>query len=125
MRLLLDTHIFLWAVAGSPRLKPATRRLIESADEVHVSAASLWEVAVKARLGKIQADPDELVAAIGQSGFVELPVRALHAAGVARLAMHHSDPFDRLLVAQAVAEPLRLLTADAVLAQYSDLVVLV
>lgn len=125
MRLLLDTHIFLWAVAGSPLLKPATRRLIESADEVFVSAASLWEIAIKAGLGKIDADPDELVSAIERSGFTELPVRASHAAGVARLAMHHNDPFDRLLVAQAVAEPLRLLTADVALAQYSELVVLV
>lgn len=125
MRLLLDTHIFLWAVAGSPLLKAATRRLIESADEVYVSAASLWEVAIKARLGKIEADPDELVAAIELSGFIELPVRASHAAAVARLAMHHTDPFDRLLVAQAIAEPLKLLTADAVLARYSELVVLV
>lgn len=125
MRLLLNTHIFLWAVAGNPLLKPATRRFIESADEVFVSAASLWEIAIKGRLGKIKADLDELVAAIVRSGFTELPVRALHAAGVTRLAMHRGDPFDRLLVAQAVAEPLTLLTADPVLARYSDLVVLV
>ena len=125
MRLLLDTHIFLWAVAGNPLLKPVARRLIESADEVFVSAASLWEIAIKARLGKIEADVDELAAAIIESGFIELPVRAVHAAGVSRLEMHHNDPFDRLLVAQAVAEPLKLLTADAVLAQYTDLVVLV
>lgn len=125
MRLLLDTHIFLWAVAGSPLLKPAVRRAIASADQVFVSAASIWEIAIKARLGKIEADPDELVAAIETSGFMELPVRAAHAAGVARLALHHSDPFDRLLVAQAIAEPLKLLTADAVLAKYSDIVVLV
>jgi PIN domain nuclease of toxin-antitoxin system len=77
------------------------------------------------RLGKIEADTDELVAAIGQSRFLELPVRAVHAAAAARLPLNHSDPFDRLLVAQAVIEPLRLLTADAVLARYSDLVVLV
>ena len=125
MRFLLDTHIFLWAVAGSPLLKPAVRRAIASADQVFVSAASIWEVAIKARLGKIEADPEELVAAIETSGFMELPVRAAHAAGVARLALHHSDPFDRLLVAQAIAEPLKLLTADAVLAKYSDIVVLV
>ena len=125
MRCLLDTHIFLWAVAGSPLLKPEVRRAIASADQVFVSAASIWEVAIKARLGKIEADPEELVAAIETSGFMELPVRAAHAAGVARLALHHSDPFDRLLVAQAIAEPLKLLTADAVLAKYSDIVVLV
>lgn len=125
MRLLLDTHIFLWAVAGSRLLRPATRRAIESADQVYVSAVSIWEIAIKARLGKIAADPDELAAAIDASGFIELPVSAGHAAGVTRLALHHNDPFDRLLVAQAIAEPLRLLTADAVLAQYSELVELV
>jgi PIN domain nuclease of toxin-antitoxin system len=125
MRLLLDTHVFLWAVAGSSLLKPAARRTIESADQVYVSAASVWEIAIKARLGKIEADPYELADAIEASGFIELPVRAAHAAGAGRLALHHNDPFDRLLVAQALAEPLRLLTADAVLLQYSELVVLV
>lgn len=124
MRLLLDTHIFLWAVAGSPKLKAPARRLIEAAEEVHVSAASIWEVAIKARLGKISADPDELAAAIEPSGFLELPVRASHAAGLGALASHHNDPFDRLLLAQALHEPLRLVTADAVLARYSDLVIL-
>jgi PIN domain nuclease of toxin-antitoxin system len=125
MRLLLDTHIFLWAVAGSPLLKPAARRLLERADEVFVSAASIWEIAIKARLGKIEADPHELAAAIDASGFLELPVTATHAAGVSRLDLHHNDPFDRLLVAQALAEPLRLVTADPVLSRYSDLVLLV
>ena len=124
MRLLLDTHIFLWAVAGSAVLKPATRRLIESASEVYVSAASLWEIAIKTRLGKLDADPHGLVAAIDQSGFIELPVRAAHAALVSELPLHHNDPFDRLLVAQARAEPLKLLTADAALAAYGELVVL-
>lgn len=125
MRLLLDTHIFLWAVAGSRLLKPKARRVIESADAVYVSAASIWEVAIKARLGKIDADLEDLVAAIEASGFLELPIRSSHAAGVARLEMHHSDPFDRLLIAQAVAEPLKLLTADAALVQYSELVELI
>lgn len=125
MRLLLDTHIFLWAVAGSPLLKPAVRTLIEAADEVHVSAASIWEVAIKARLGKIEADPRELVAAIDQSGFRALPVTAVHAAGVAQLELHHNDPFDRLLLAQALAEPLKLVTADEQLVKYSDVVLLV
>jgi PIN domain nuclease of toxin-antitoxin system len=125
MRLLLDRHAFLWAVAGSPLLKSPARRVIEAADQVYVSAASIWEIAIKARLGKIDADPDLLVAAIGDSGFEELPVRAVHAAAGARLAPLHGDPFDRLLVAQAIAEPLKLLTADAMLARYSDLVVLV
>ena len=76
MRLLLDTHIFLWAVAGSPLLKPAARRILESADQVFVSAASIWEVAIKARLGKIDADPPALADAIEASGFRELAVRS-------------------------------------------------
>jgi PIN domain nuclease of toxin-antitoxin system len=125
MRLLLDTHIFLWAVAGSPLLKAATRRLISNADAVYVSAASIWEIAIKARMGKIDVAPAELAAAIDSSGFVELPVSAVHAAGVSQLAPHHNDPFDRLLIAQAQAEPLKLLTADPVLVQYSELVILV
>lgn len=125
MRLLLDTHVFLWAVAGSTKLKPAARSLIQEAEEVNVSAVSIWEVAIKARLGRIKADPGELAVAIGQSGFVELPVRAAHAAAVAGLALHHHDPFDRLLIAQAMVEPLRLLTADAALVPYSHLVTLV
>jgi len=125
MRLLLDTHIFLWAVAGSRLLKPSVRRLIESADEVYVSAASIWEIAIKARLGKIEADPTALAAAIEASGFLELPVSAAHAAGVAQLELHHNDPFDRLLIAQALVEPLKLITVDEVLVKYSDVVMLV
>jgi PIN domain nuclease of toxin-antitoxin system len=124
MRLLLDTHVFLWALAGSPRLKSAARARIEAADEVFVSAASIWEVAIKVRLGKLTADLDALVAAMAESGFSELPVRAVHAARVASLPALHEDPFDRLLVAQALCEPLHLLTADGAVAQYSDLVVL-
>ena len=100
-------------------------RLIEGAEEVYGSAASIWEVAIKAGLGAIEADPQALAAAIGASGFVELPVSAAHAAGVAQLERHHNDPFDRLLVAQALAEPLKLVTADGVLARYSDVVLLV
>ena len=125
MRLLLDTHIFLWAVAGSRLLKAPARRAIQAADEVYVSAASIWEVAIKLRLGKVEADLGELMAAIESSGFIELPVRAVHAAAVAGLAPHHNDPFDRLLVAQAIVEPLRLLTADAALARYGAIVTVV
>jgi PIN domain nuclease of toxin-antitoxin system len=125
MRLLLDTHIFLWAVGGSSSLKPAARRIIEAADQVYVSAASIWEIAIKARLGKIEAIAADLVNAIDTSGFLELPVRATHAAGVADLALHHTDPFDRLLIAQAITEPLKFLTVDPIFAKYSDLVVLV
>ena len=70
-----------------------------------MSAASIWEIGIKARLGKIEADTDGLVAAIGQSGFLELPVRAVHAAAAARLPLHCSGRFDRLMVGQAITEP--------------------
>jgi len=124
MRLLLDTHVFLWAVAGHPRLKAPARALIASAEEVFVSAASIWEIAIKKGLGRIDVDLGALVAAIEASGFRELPVSARHAADVSTLPPIHHDPFDRLLIAQARAEPLRLLTADPVLEPYSELVVL-
>ncbi len=125
MRLLLDTHIVLWALTASPRLKSETVSFIKAADEVYVSAASIWEVAIKVRLGKLAADLPALVAAVSASGFSQLPITAAHAAGVAQLPLLHNDPFDRLLISQALAEPLRLVTADSLLAPYSDLVVLV
>jgi PIN domain nuclease of toxin-antitoxin system len=125
MRLLLDTHIFLWAVTANAALKAPARKTIGDAEAVFVSAASIWEIAIKARLGKIEADPSALIAAIDASGFIELPVRATHAAGVARLPPLHTDPFDRLLIAQAVVEPLRFLTSDSALTGYSELVTLI
>ena len=125
MRLLLDTHVFLWAVAGSASLNAKTRQIIDAAEAVFVSAASIWEIAIKARLGKIDADPNALVAAIDDSGFIELPVRAAHAARAGALPQLHTDPFGRMLVAQALAEPLRLLTADAKLKAYGELITLV
>lgn len=122
MRLLLDTHIFIWAVTDSPKLSHEARRQILAADEVYVSAASIWEIAIKSGLGKIEGDVVQMVSAIEGSGFLELPVTADHAARVADLPLHHRDPFDRLLVAQAMTEPLTLLTADNVLSRCTDLV---
>jgi PIN domain nuclease of toxin-antitoxin system len=124
MRMLLDTHVFLWAITGNALLKSPARRSMERAEQIYVSAASIWEIAIKVRLGKIDVEAEDLVGSIGASGFVELPVRAAHASGVAKLPLHHTDPFDRLLIAQAMAEPLRLLTADAKLARYSELIML-
>ena len=125
MRLLLDTHVFLWAVTDSPKLKRAARQTIRAAEEVHVSAASIWEIAIKAGLGRLEGDASALLEAIASSGFRELPVSGAHAAAVQRLPPHHGDPFDRILIAQAIAEPLHLMTAEPVLARYSELVQLV
>ena len=118
MKLLLDTHVFLWAVSADRRLTAAARARISAAQSVYVSAASIWEIAIKARLGKIRGEAATLANAIETSGFLELPVTSRHAAAVARLPLHHTDPFDRLLLAQAFSEPLHLLTADAALGAY-------
>jgi len=125
MRLLLDTHIFLWLTADDERLKAPARRLLASASQIFVSSASIWEIAIKARVNKIQVDPEAAVEEMKICGFRELPVLAKHAVVVSRLRLLHNDPFDRLLVAQAITEPMRLLTADARLAAYSELVVVV
>jgi len=122
MRLLLDTHIFLWVVTDSRRLSAKARNLLRQADAIYVSSASIWEIAIKRRLGKIDAQPGELADAIEASGFLALPITPRHAATVESLPDHHRDPFDRLLVAQALHEPLRLVTADETLSRYSDLV---
>jgi PIN domain nuclease of toxin-antitoxin system len=125
MRLLLDTHVFIWSVMDSRQLKAATRGHLASAEAVYVSAASIWEIAIKTRLGKMTGDPAAFAAAIDASGFQELAVTAKHAAAVAKLPLHHSDPFDRLLLAQAFLEPLRLVTADKALAVYGGAIDLV
>jgi PIN domain nuclease of toxin-antitoxin system len=118
VRLLLDTHAFLWWLQDDERLSASARRAIgDSASVVHVSAASIWEASIKAAIGKLRTDanlPDEVPA----SGFVELPVRASHAWQAGRLPRHHDDPFDRLLVAQAKLEDLTVVTHDATFRKY-------
>lgn len=122
MRLLLDTHVFLWCVTDDRQLGKAARATIAGANEIYVSSASIWEATIKKSLGKLDVDLEALVRAIAGSGFIELPITARHAAAVARLPEVHRDPFDRILVAQAMTEPLRLLTGDTLLKRYSDLV---
>lgn len=122
MRILLDTHIYLWWLQDHPHLSTAARARIMSATDVYVSSASIWEASIKAGIGKLDVDIDQLVAEIENSGFRALPVSARHAAMVTRLPDIHRDPFDRMLVAQALCEPLRLLTADSILRGYSELV---
>ena len=125
MRILLDTHIYLWWLEDHPKLSTAARTLIDDATEVYVSSASIWEASIKAGIGKLDVDVDALVAEIGRSGFSELQVSARHAAAVRGLLDIHNDPFDRILIAQAVCEPLRFLTHDGKLKGYSQLVEIV
>jgi PIN domain nuclease of toxin-antitoxin system len=123
MRLLIDTHIFLWAMSGDKQLTKKAEAIMLSAETVFVSAASIWEIGIKSGIGKLDADVNELVARMEEAGFRELPVTAVHAAAVCDLPDIHRDPFDRLLVAQAITEPLRLLTDDDIVGKYSDLVI--
>jgi PIN domain nuclease of toxin-antitoxin system len=126
MRLLLDTHILLWWLADDPALPERADALIaDQANEVFASAISLWEIAIKARLGKIAADAAQIHTATQASGLASLAFTAEHALAVAQLPNHHRDPFDRALVAQARVEPLHLITHDAIIAAYGEHVLFV
>lgn len=118
MRLLIDSHALLWHVLDDPRLGPAPTAAIEAADaEVLVSLASLWEIAIKSSLGKLQA-PDDLPARTEQLGFELLPITVEHLWRVRDLPLHHRDPFDRLMIAQAQIEGLPIVTADPAFSDY-------
>ena len=128
MRLLLDTHIALWAITDSPALPTEARRhILAPHNEIYVSAASIWEISIKHGLGRgnIPVSGNEALDYFTQAGYMMLDISTLHAAFVETLPLHHSDPFDRMLVAQALSEPMRLLTHDRAIAAYSDTVILV
>ncbi len=115
MNLLLDTHAFLWFVAGDARLSARARKAMEDEDaELFLSAASIWEMAIKSSLGRLTlpAPLDEYIAEKLEHGFRVLSVDWTHAVAVEKMPFHHRDPFDRLLVAQAVAEGMPLVSAD-------------
>lgn len=121
MRLLLDTHALLWWLLDDPALPGRARRAIEKAEVVYVSSASVSEIAVKQRLGKLperSLSVAELPELIAQCRFAPLPITDRHAAGVAALPHHHRDPFDHLLIAQSQAEKLVLVTRDERFATY-------
>ena len=119
MRLLLDTHVLLWWLADDRKLSKDARAIIANPNhQVLVSAASVWEVAIKAALKRVEVELDDLEEGILKSGFQPLPVTAQHAVRVARLPHVHRDPFDRMLVAQAGVEELRLVTHDRVFERY-------
>lgn len=121
MKLLLDTHLLLWAAGDPGRMSPVALALIEDAgNELFFSAASLWEISIKHGLGRadFQADPRVLRRALLDNGYSELPIISEHAVAIEGLPPIHKDPFDRMLVAQATVEGITLLTADALLAQY-------
>jgi len=117
VRLLLDSHVLLWLLAGDP-IAPAAARAVESLDnEVWVSVATIWELEIKQAIGKLELDDDLVAAALG-AGLDLLEIRSEHVVHAARLPMHHRDPFDRLLVAQATLEGAAIVTRDAALRSY-------
>jgi PIN domain nuclease of toxin-antitoxin system len=118
LRLLLDTHALLWWLADDPRLGKAARSALADPDNAAwVSSVSIWEARIKERLGKLRLPPS-FADAVAASGFVELPFTVAHAHAVEHLPDHHRDPFDRALIAQAGAESLTLVTADARIGAY-------
>jgi PIN domain nuclease of toxin-antitoxin system len=120
VRYLLDTHALIWALSEPSRLPTNVRTAIEDPrNDIHVSAASAWEIGIKAGLGKIDFPLESLEGAIGEAGFVELPVCVRHAVAIKELPSHHRDPFDRLLVAQAALDELVLVTRDRQLSAYN------
>lgn len=125
MRLLLDTNVLLWTLAGSPKIQPVSQLILAPESEVFVSTASLWEIAIKTAIGKLTADLTEIRQAVAASGLLELSIHGEHVETIATLPMHHKDPFDRMIVAQAITEPMRLLSGDRQLAVYTELVHLV
>jgi len=117
-RLLLDTHVFLWWLADSPQLGDTVRQAIgDERNDVFVSAATGWEIAIKRAAGKLEA-PDNLDALVEEGGFSHLPVTFFHGEQAGALPMHHRDPFDRMLVAQAQAEGLVIVTRDPWIPKY-------
>lgn len=117
-RLLLDTHAFLWWISGDDSLGVKSRAAIgDTENQVFVSAASVWEMSIKQQLGKLTV-PSDMEAIVEQSGFEPLPIGLFHAQQAGSLVMHHRDPFDRMLIAQAQAEGLVLVTVDAAFPAY-------
>ena len=128
MRLLLDTHIAVWFVTEPDRIPRQIYDLVMSEEnEVFVSAVTIWEIAIKYPLRKrkdaMPVSSQKATDAFVAAGFALLDITPAHAVAVETLPVHHADPFDRLLVAQALTEPMRLLTADAAVARYGDIVI--
>jgi PIN domain nuclease of toxin-antitoxin system len=119
VKLLLDSHTFLWWLAEDPELRAEARQAVaDPSSIVHVSAATVWELSIKAALGKLDLDGADLVEEIEENGFVELPMTARHSLAAATLPRHHDDPFDRMLIAQARIEGLTIITRDPAFRDY-------
>jgi PIN domain nuclease of toxin-antitoxin system len=126
LNLLLDTHVALWAITDSPKLPQKARELIESTRSlVWISSATVWEIAIKHSLGRgdMPVSSQDAVRYFRESGYRFLAIEPEHAAAIEDLPAHHGDPFDRILVAQALVEPMRLITHDPIVARYNDTII--
>ncbi|WP_298169142.1 type II toxin-antitoxin system VapC family toxin [Acidithiobacillus sp.] len=126
MNLLLDTQVALWAIMDNPKLSQKARDLIQSPKtSVWVSVANVWEIAIKHALGRgdMPVSSQDALRYFQESDYRLLPVEAEHVVAVEELPMHHQDQFDRILVAQALVEPMRLMTHDSLVALYSDTII--
>jgi PIN domain nuclease of toxin-antitoxin system len=118
MKLLLDTHVLIWWLSDARKLSQTEIDLITDSDNlIFVSAATAWEIAVKKMIGKLEA-PDDLPAALAVNNFLELPITIEHSQKLYQLPLHHNDPFDRIMVAQAMSEDLTFMTRDTKIALY-------
>jgi len=123
LKLLLDTHIILWLAGAPEKLSESTHALLQESDNsLFFSAARIWEIVIKLGLGRkdFKVDPSRLRKMLTQNGYAELPITAEHALKIESLPALHKDPFDRMLLAQARAEGMMLLTVDPLIAQYQD-----
>jgi PIN domain nuclease of toxin-antitoxin system len=125
MRFLFDTNAFLWYFSGDERMQSVSGLINAEDTEVYISAVSWWEIAIKTSIGKLEADITALQNAAKMYGFEELPLLARHALALKDLPPIHNDPFDRMLIAQAITEPMRFITGDKTLQEYTSLVIAV
>jgi PIN domain nuclease of toxin-antitoxin system len=126
MKLLLDTHILIWWLDDDSKLTNEARQIIQNPDnDIFISHVSLWEIQIKSMSGKLKADVETIIQQLPENGFQQLAMHPNHILALAKLPPHHQDPFDRILIAQALSEPLHLLTHDKVVAQYNESIMLI
>jgi PIN domain nuclease of toxin-antitoxin system len=127
MKILLDTHLLIWVCEDSKKLSPKIKKIIiDGKNDIYFSTASIWEIAIKKSLGKIDVDLELLVNQLEEMNILELPIEIKHILKLEQLGNHHKDPFDRIIITQALTEPLKLYTHDKCLVDYApNLVTLV
>jgi len=124
-QLLLDTNVLLWLSQDNPRISDIKPLLLAEEIRVFVSPVSWWEIAIKIRIGKLKVDLEKLLSMTKKYGYLELPMTSMYLKAYLELPLLHKDPFDHMILAQAITCPMRLITGDAILAEYSSLVMTV